>query len=180
VGLSAARFEAILAHESAKTQASRRSGLAGAGRKAARTSAAKPSVVRRAITLVLHHPEAAASLDAERLRDIDRPGAELLRDLIETVQSEPNITMAGLLERWRNHDQGRHLGKLAAVEMPPPEEFDPAAELSDCLAQLAAAGARDRVQFLIEKERLNTLSEDERSELRNLGRGALTAGNSGG
>ncbi|MGH8167741.1 MAG: hypothetical protein ACREQ1_10900, partial [Woeseiaceae bacterium] len=115
--------------------------------------------------------------NTERLGDIERPGADLLRQLIETAQSEPNITMAGLLERWRNHDEGRHLGKLAAVEMPPAEEFDPAAELSACLAQLSAASARDRVQFLIEKERLSSLSDDERSELRKLGRSSALLAN---
>jgi DNA primase len=135
--------------------------------------------VRRAITLVLHHPAAAAGLDVTRLIDADRPGTGLLKDLIETAKAEPNITTAGLLERWRNHEQGRHLGKLAAVEMPPVEEFDPAAELSDCMAQLAAAAARDRVQVLIEKERLNALSDEERSELRRLGRAPASAGNSG-
>jgi hypothetical protein len=62
--------------------------------------------------------------------------------------------------------------------MPSAEEFDPAAELSDCLAQLAAAGARDRVQLLIEKERLNALSDEERSELRKLARGPVLAGSS--
>ncbi|HWM29103.1 MAG TPA: DNA primase [Woeseiaceae bacterium] len=178
VGLSAAKFDAILSADSAKTEAGHRiGGIAGARSKVKRNSAAKPSVVRRAITLVLHHPEAAARLNTERLGDIERPGADLLRQLIETAQSEPNITMAGLLERWRNHDEGRHLGRLAAVEMPPAEEFDPAAELSACLAQLAAASARDRVQFLIEKEKLSSLSDDERSELRRLGRSSALLAN---
>ena len=96
------------------------------------------------------------------------PGIDLLRDLIETVQARPDITTAGLLERWRHHAEGRHLGKLAAVEMPPPEDFDPAAELAECLAQLAAAGLRERIQVLIEKERLGSASEDEKAELRTL------------
>ena len=176
VGLAAAKFNAILARDSSKTPARQR--IRGARGAAGRSSRSRPSVVRRAITLVLHHPEAAAGIDARRLSGVDRPGTDLLRALIETAQAEPNIRTAGLLERWRNHEQGRHLGKLAAVEMPPPEEFDPAAELSDCLAQMAAAGARERVQFLIEKERLSSLSEDERRELKSLGRAPML-GNSG-
>jgi len=180
VGLSAAKFDAILSRNAPQTvPAHREGGLGGARRSVKRTGGAKPSVVRRAITLVLHHPAAAAGLDVTRLIETDRPGTSLLKDLIETAKSEPNITTAGLLERWRNHEQGRHLGKLAAVEMPPVEEFDPAAELSDCLAQLAAAAARDRVQVLIEKERLNALSDDERGELRRLARGPASAGSSG-
>jgi len=101
----------------------------------------------------------------------------LLHDLIETVQAEPNITTAGLLERWRHHPEGRHLGKLAAAELPSlEEEFDPAAELAECLAQLAHSGRRERIEFLIEKERLGSLSESERRELRELGRGPAVSG----
>jgi DNA primase len=92
-----------------------------------------------------------------------------LQDLIETVQDEPNITTAGLLERWRHDQQGRHLGKLAAVEMPDEEEFDASEELHACLEQLALAGRRERIEFLIEKQKLNPLTDDEKSELRQIG-----------
>jgi DNA primase len=125
-------------------------------------------VVRRAITLLLNHPQAAASLDVEKIGGVSRPGIDLLRDLIETAQQEPNITTAGLLERWRHDEQGRHLGKLAAVDVPGDEEFDPAAELADCLEQLALAGRRERIDFLIEKQRVKPLDESEIAELRQL------------
>jgi len=131
-------------------------------------SAGKPSVVRRAITLLLNHPSAAEKLDLEKIVGVSRPGIDLLHDLIETVQEEPNITTAGLLERWRHDDQGRHLGKLAAVEMPEDEDFDPAAELAACVEQLALAGRRERIDFLIEKQRDKPLNEDEVAELRQL------------
>jgi DNA primase len=95
----------------------------------------------------------------------------LLRALIETVRSEPNITTAGILERWRHDEQGRHLGKLAAAEVPLDEDFDPVAELDECLDQLALAGRKERIDFLIEKQRVNDLSEDEKAELRGLTQG---------
>ncbi len=131
-------------------------------------AAGQPSVVRRAITLLLNHPTAASKLDLEQLGGVQRPGVSLLHDLIETVQTEPNITTAGLLERWRHDEQGRHLGKLAVVELPEEDEFDAAAELQACLDRLALTGRRDRVEILIEKQRLSSLSEDERAELRQL------------
>jgi DNA primase len=124
--------------------------------------------VRWAITLLLNHPTAGAELDVEPLAGLSRPGIDLLRDLIETVRSEPDITTAGLLERWRHDEQGRHLGKLAAVEVPDGEDFDPAAELTQCLTQLAAAGLRERVDFLIEKQRVNPLNDEEKCELQAL------------
>lgn len=166
VGLSAEKLERSLGkHATTAPPGSPRTTLLG--RRISSTSG-KPSVVRRAITLLLNHPQAADALDVEKLAGIDRPGIELLGRLIETVQEEPNITTAGLLERYRHDDEGRHLGKLAALEVPAGDEFDAGAELRDCLQQLAAAGRRERVHFLIEKQRVNSLSEDERAELRQL------------
>ena len=52
--------------------------------------------------------------------------------------------------------------------MPEDEEFDPAAELADCVEQLALAGRRERIDFLIEKQRDKPLNEDEVAELRQL------------
>jgi len=171
VGLSAAKLQKMVAtgkQQAAphapygKTRASRHRHSSGAG---------KPSVVRHAISIVLNHPPAAHKLDVEKLAGINRPGADLLQALIETVQNEPNITTAGLLEKWRHDEQGRHLGKLAATEVPVDEDFDPALELEECLAQLAQAGRKERIDFLIEKQRVKGLTDDEKSELR-----ALTSG----
>jgi DNA primase len=137
-------------------------------RKQPAVSGGRPSVMRRAITLLLNHPTAGDKLDVEKLAGVNRPGVGLLHDLIETVQTEPHITTAGLLERWRHDDEGRYLGKLAAVEVPEEDDFDPAAELSACLEQLALAGRKERIDFLIEKQKLSSLTDDEKSELRQL------------
>ena len=176
VGLEAPKLETILAKDQPKQAvAASREGLGGL-RHQSKPSAGKPSIVRRAISLLLNNPDAADKLDVEHLAGVTRPGTELLRDLIETVQAEPTMTTAGLLERWRTHEEGRHLGKLAAVQLPASDDFDATAELQQCIAQLALAGKRDRVDFLIEKERLSTLSEAERSELRELGQGSAISG----
>jgi DNA primase len=167
VGLPANKLENMLGRSQNGADKSKIGARAPLGRSLP-ASAGKPSVVRRAITLLLNHPSAAEKLDLEKIAGVSRPGIDLLHDLIETVQEEPNITTAGLLERWRHDDQGRHLGKLAAVEMPEDEEFDPAAELTDCVEQLALAGRRERIDFLIEKQRDNPLNEDEVAELRQL------------
>ena len=167
VGLTSAKLEKMLGN-AAPTSA----GVAAARgqRRAAERPGAKgqPSVVRHAISLVLNYPDAARKAAVEKLAGMSRKGADLLQALIETVQAEPNITTAGLLERFRHDEQGRHLGKLAMTGLPDDEEFDPAAELAECLDQLAQAGRRERVDFLIEKQRVSGLSEDERAELRQL------------
>lgn len=167
VGMSGAKLEKILGSGPASGRAggtgvrSRKSG-------ARPPSAGRPSVVRHAISLVLNHPAAGRSTDLEKLVGVQRKGTDLLIALIETVQAEPNITTAGLLERFRHDEQGRHLGKLAATELPEDEDFDAAAELAECIDQLALAGRRERIDFLIEKQKLSGLSEAERAELRQL------------
>ena len=118
------------------------------------------------MTLIVQAPDAAEAVTAERIVGLARPGAGLLVELIETVHEEPNISTAGLLERFRDHPEGRFLGQLASIELPESEEFDPAAELAACMAQLGQAHARERIEFLIEKQRDSGLSDDERRELR--------------
>jgi DNA primase len=166
VGLTAAKLEKMLGSDMASGR-----GVGHApGKRAARArpAAGQPSIVQHAVSLVVNHPGAALKADAEKLAGVNRKGTDLLIALIETVQAEPNISTAGLVERFRHDEQGRYLGRLAASELPVDEEFDAAAELADCLEQLARAGRKERVEFLIEKQRVNGLSEDEKNELRQL------------
>jgi len=165
VGLTAAKLEKMMALGESASRRSTHDSTGASLRRRRPSSHSGPSVVRRAITLLLNHPEAGHELDIEKLAGIQRAGVDLLASLIETVQSEPNITTAGLLERWRHDEKGRHLGKLAALGVPLDEEFDPAAELHECLTQLALAGRKERIEFLIEKQRVSGLSDAEKSEL---------------
>ena len=163
VGITAPKLEKILA--AGATERAHKTEARFATKRRMPNASSGPSVVRRAITLLLNHPESAQELDLEKLAGVRRAGVDLLAALIEMVQSEPNITTAGLLERWRHDEKGRHLGKLAAANVPIDDEFDPAAELNECLQQLALAGRKERIEFLIEKQRVTGLSDDEKSEL---------------
>lgn len=165
VGLTASKLNKIIADGPSRDK-SRRFDAMTTKRSRQLSGSGNPSIVRRAITLLLNYPEAGTKLDLEKLAGVNRPGVDLLAALIETVQSEPNITTAGLLERWRHDDKGRHLGKLAAGDVPTDEDFDAAAELAECLQQLEVAGRKERIDFLIEKQRVTGLTDDEKSELR--------------
>ena len=168
VGLSAAKLERMLGQaRDSKNRPAPKPADEGKRRRSVSASG-RPSVVRRAITLLLNYPESVNKLDIEMLAGVKRPGVDLLHDLIETIQKEPNITTAGLLERWRHDDKGRHLGKLAAIEVPAEEDFDASAELAACLEQLAAAGRRERIDFLIEKQKVSSLTDEEKAEFRAL------------
>jgi len=168
VGLTAPKLEKMMAAGRAGSTRSERASPGVMPRRRQPAASGGPSVVRRAITLILNHPEAGQKLDIEMLAGVQRAGVDLLSAIIETVQSEPNITTAGLLERWRHDEKGRHLGKLAAEDVPVDEDFDPAAELAECLQQLALIGCQERIAVLIEKQRVTGLTEDEKSELTQL------------
>jgi DNA primase len=168
VGLSAAKLERMLGQARDKQSRPAPKPANDGKRRRSASASGRPSVVRRAITLLLNYPESGNKLDIEMLAGVKRPGVDLLHDLIETVQREPNITTAGLLERWRHDDKGRHLGKLAAIEVPAEEDFDASAELAACLQQLEVAGRRERIEFLIEKQKLSSLTDEEKAEFRAL------------
>ncbi|MDH3546835.1 MAG: DNA primase, partial [Gammaproteobacteria bacterium] len=133
VGLAAAKLEKSFGQADRDTAVTSTKGARGVLGRRSKGASGRLSIVRRAITLLLNHPEAGANLDVEKLAGVSRPGIEILHALIETVQADPNITTAGLLERWRHDEKGRHLGRLAAVEVPAEEEFDVASELEACL-----------------------------------------------
>lgn len=179
VGLSASKLHALFSKDQETGRGQRYArGIAGirSARSQRQSGVSKPSVVRRAITLLLNNPEAGQALDVEKLAGVTRPGTDLLRELIETVQADPSLTTAGILERWRNREEGRHLGKLAAVEIPDDEDFDASAELEHSLDQLAAYRQRERMDNLVKKEGLSSLSEAERAELREHRRGPEMSG----
>ncbi|MEM9207805.1 MAG: DNA primase [Pseudomonadota bacterium] len=176
VGIAGHRLTALLLKGDSPSAARRGPLSSSTVRRGGTRRGKQPSLVRRALVLALHEPTAAAHVDADELADFNRPGIRLLRSLIETVQAEPNISTAGLIERYRNDDEGRHLGQLATTEVPSDEAFDTAAELSACIAQLGQAAARERVDYLIEKQKVSRLSDDERLELRELGRKSLSNG----
>lgn len=107
VGMRAERLEAALGSRSETPPA-----------RAPRASdTANRTVMRKAITLVVHYPAAAAAVgEIEGLADVDVPGAELLRRLLEFAARDPDVKCAELVEAFRADDEGRFLKRLAAEE----------------------------------------------------------------
>lgn len=81
-----------------------------------------PSLIRKTITLILHQPSLALSVqDPAILEKSGQTGAALLRELVELVRRSPHLTTGGLLEHWRERPEGRHLQKLLTQEMTTPD-----------------------------------------------------------
>jgi DNA primase len=126
----------------------------------------KSSLVRKALTLALHHPGAAAGIGAvDGLDAVDQPGVTLLRQVLEVAAAQPQISTAGLMERFRHDPAGRHLGQLATAA--PLDDEDAASKvLRGCVERIVAAYRRERLSTLL--ERGNSLSDAERAEAREL------------
>ena len=153
VGLAPQRLEALLSAPQKPTTAAA----------APKLPAQRSPLMRKAITLVLHHPAAAVELDdAADLAYVKLPGVELLQRLLEVVRNKPQITTAGLEERFRDDAEGRFLNRLAGQPLLDGEEAAPAV-LRDNVTRLIELGLRDRQNALI--RRGSALNEAQRAEL---------------
>jgi DNA primase len=140
-----------------------------ASRGAARPPSARSSLIRQAITLVIHHPVAAATVDIpEGLSKVDIKGAELLLELLELCADNPALTTAGLLERYRERPEHPHLLTVAASELLVSESIAPTV-IGDTLQQIVEREAPGRrTDVLLAKARDGGLDEQEKEELREL------------
>lgn len=169
VGLSAERLETLMlpgATEAtqATIQPARPMPLAG-----------RSTLVRQAIGLVLHYPHRAAEVAVPPgLEGVPLAGTALLLKLLETSRSHPQITSAGLLERFRDDPEGRHLGKLLARPTQD-EESVATAVLNDCLNRILDLHQRQRRAELT--ARAGQLNAEEKEEYQRLMTGS---GNSAG
>jgi len=164
VGLDPQRLDQILAGDRQEAPAFR-----PATRGRPRPPSPRSSLVRQAIALVLHHPGASATVKIpEQLAASDFKGVPLLMELLEISGSNPDISPAGMLERWRGRPEEPHLLQLAASETMVTDEAAPAV-LADILTRLVQqAGPERRMAVLLEKARSDTLDEAEKQELRTL------------
>jgi DNA primase len=90
---------------------------AGTTHRARGQTEAARTVMQKAIGLLLHFPQAAAAAaDVPGLDEIDAPGAELLRRLLEIAAKDPQITTGQLVETFRGEREGRWIERLAAQE----------------------------------------------------------------
>jgi DNA primase len=134
-------------------------------RRESRTAHHPPSLVRKTVTLLLHDPALAQSVDDVRwLESVRLPGAQVLSELFDLLRTNPHMNMAGMLEHFRGSETGKHLGKLAVLEDPSSYGADPQQEFRDAMAKLRAKQREERFEELQHKARTGVLVEAERRE----------------
>jgi len=133
--------------------------------------------LRKAIALLLHRPELAQTVptDDAALRNNHQPGIKLLVDLLDILQSHPQLCAAALLERYRGSREGAILERLAQW-MPEPElaedQFGFEAEFTDILDYLRRRDdpGEQWLEILLQRGAPSALSAEEREALRNFGK----------
>ena len=96
------------------------------------------------VRYILHRPELAMLVDdPAELAGVSMPGVDFLQELTELVHSNPEITCAGLLERYRGTRYETRLNELASdAVLPADEEFDMEGEFVDRVEKLKTVKAR--------------------------------------
>jgi DNA primase len=137
-----------------------------------RMSAGRGNLLTQAITLVLHHPAAAAAVESPArvgLAGIDKPGVSVLGELIEQATGAASPTTAALLERWRDRAE---FGRLETLAMQDPLVADVSAaaqELRMAVRKLIEEhGPGRRMDELLRKAEELGLNYDEKAELSSL------------
>jgi DNA primase len=133
-----------------------------------RPVAVQRSLVRSAIALLLAQPGLAERVERPYgfLR-LDKPGVELLAELIDLARSRPGINPASLVEHYTERPEYPALQKLmaaAAVGEPEAQQV----EFFEALARMEQQAVAQRRDALVAKSREGALSDAEKTELREL------------
>ena len=112
-----------------------------------------PSLVRTAIRLLLHHPRLAQEVEnPQQLEGVRLAGISLLREMIELLHESPDLSVSAVLEHFRDHTDGQHLGKLLVDGAPLPEGDSGArAEFTDAVSRMSASVRQNRRRVLERK-----------------------------
>ena len=135
-----------------------------------RMSAGRGNLLTQAITLVLHHPPAAASIeDPDLLGSIGKPGVSVLKELLEQAATAASPNTAMLLERWRDRPEYERLTTLAMQEPLVADSASAAKELKMAVEKLLEEyGPGRRMDELLRKAEELGLNYEEKTELSSL------------
>jgi DNA primase len=168
VGMPAHRLkEFFVAGEQKST---RKNGLEPRPAHRGRMSAGRGNLLTQAITLVLHHPAAAAAIeDLGSLDAVGMPGVAVLKELLEQAAAAGTPSTAMLLERWRDRPEYGRLSELAMLDPLVSDAPAAAKELSMAVEKLLQEyGPGRRTDELLRKAGELGLNYEEKAELKTL------------
>ncbi len=124
--------------------------------------------IRRAIALLVTNPVFAAEENLPTgWENLPLPGIDLLKELLELLRHQPNLTTAALLERWRDREEGKHLAKLTAAVLPLPQQGQ-RREFQDTLSSMQKQCLDRETETLLAKAAKEGLDGAGKQRLRQL------------
>ena len=118
---------------------------------------------RIAIALLLQNPSLAAKYKVpDGFKDAFTKGLPLLHHLQETIETNPDISSAALLERFRDNEHEKALNKLAVLQTPETEHADNIEEVySNIIQRLLIEDRDDYLTHKIKNNEPLTVEEQE-------------------
>ena len=133
-----------------------------------RPVAVQRSLVRSAIALLLAQPGVADQVDKPyAFLRLDKPGVELLAELLDTARARPGINPAMLVEHFSERPEYEALQKLMAATVVGEPEIQ-RTEFFDALVKMEQQAITQRRDALVAKNRDGALTGAEKAELREL------------
>lgn len=133
-----------------------------------RPVAVQRSLVRSAIALLLAQPGLADEVQQPyAFLRLDKPGVELLAEIVDIARSRPGINAAMLVEHFTGRPEYAALQKLTAATVVGEPEVQ-RVEFFDALARMEKQAIDQRRDTLVAKNREGALSSAEKAELREL------------
>ncbi len=127
------------------------------------------TLVRSALSLLLAKPQLVAEVQVPPgLALVDKPGTDILRQMIDLIRKRPQITPSELIDDFADTAARSALLKLSLADLPG-DESAWREDLQSALARLVLQGYADRRTALMAKQKTGeSLSADEKTELRAL------------
>jgi DNA primase len=139
-------------------------------RQRGRMSVGRGNLLTQAITLVLHHPAAAGTIEQpDLLSSIAKAGVSVLKELLEQAATASSPSTAMILERWRDRPEYERLTELAMQDPLVADTAAAAKELRMAVEKLLQEyGPGRRMDELLKKAEELGLNYDEKAELTSL------------
>lgn len=142
--------------------------------KPAQSRGSTPSTLRLAIQYLLHRPSLVSQVeDWSTLDDLDQPGVIILRQLVELLRQNPQLSCGGIVEHWRMQGQSEeagHLAKLAGQPMMVPDD-GLEIEFQAVVDKLATLRDEQRWEYLLSKLQMGSATDAEKEEYSRLSSG---------
>jgi DNA primase len=128
------------------------------------------SMPRMVAAILVQHPELAAEVkDQDLPAELDGPGMPVIRELVGLLHRQPGLNTAAIVEHFRDSEHQHSVSRLATWTHPA-LQHDAASELKGALVQMRKNAMREKIDNLLQKDKISGLSPEEKRELAHLTR----------